>query len=336
MPTRTVKSRLRKPVKKKSRKPKKKSRKPKKKSRKSKSKFKVRKDRVFKKHGKIGAGKKLKKIKKVPSLVELAAHATPHTSEWPTEGDNLLSHLKHWVAMKPQQERLKRIMGDDLIKEISLRGEATFPHETLDIPIKTIDPKGYIKPLSEREIERLMLSLDDPNQCGEDMNRIYSTLKNLQKIPGDHIPNRFFRSYADRRRENRAWYMGNLRENLQRVKDDIDKSRKDYYRAHQSLFTGPFVFERDYTYKDKDGNKFTGSAAARSYRQYLDHLSLKDYKRDLAITDYYRNDLANYAHSLVSALKLDGDDDWIMDDFGDPDVDERYYHYPWREWEECE
>ena len=53
-----AKKKSRKPAKKKSRKPaKKKSRKPaKKKSRKSKSKFKVRKDRVFPKHGQIGAG----------------------------------------------------------------------------------------------------------------------------------------------------------------------------------------------------------------------------------------------------------------------------------------
>jgi hypothetical protein len=75
----SVKKKSRKPVKKKSRKPvKKKSRKPvKKKSRKRKSKFRVRKDRIFEKHGLLGDDKMIRK-QKVPTLPQIIYNYLPY------------------------------------------------------------------------------------------------------------------------------------------------------------------------------------------------------------------------------------------------------------------
>ena len=367
MPTRTVKSRSRKPAKRKSRKPAKKSRKPKKrksrkparkksrkparkKSRKRKSKFKIirghstssnrgnestthgtkrrlaerregrrrqqgaievrkrdrprNKDRVFKKHGSLGEGRKLKK-KTIPSLFELAAKQLPHVSEW-GEDENL--HLKYWTT-EPQQKGLKKIMGSDLIKEVSSR----------------VEPVGDIEPLSEREIDILMEAAFDFNDLHiseNDVNEVYSTLKNLREIPEDHIPNQFFHSYADRRREAKESYERKLNQNLQDVKDDI-RAVEEELRSEGK----PFDFEKDFTFEDDQGNMVTGYAATRAERQFLDQLALDDYKHRLAIAESYRNDLYNYAYAAVVDYAKYGDDGWLMDDFGD---DNELYH----SWEE--
>ena len=68
---------------------------------------------------------------KLPSLFELAAQKLPHTSE---KGSYL--HLKGRVT-KPQQKRLQRIMGSDLIKEVASR-------------------RAIVAPLSKKEIDILM------------------------------------------------------------------------------------------------------------------------------------------------------------------------------------
>ena len=354
MPARTVKSRSRKPVKKKSRKPvkkksrkpvkkksrkpvkkksrkpvKKKSRKPvKKKSRKSKSKFKVgsrsrstesdrhrnmrqaserregrrqrqqrvrdrvprarNKDIVFKKHGSLGEGRKLKK-KTIPSLFELSAQQLPHVSEWDEES-NL--HLKYW-ATEPQQKDLKKIMGADLIKTATT-------------------PEVVIEPLTDDEIKTLLAMVVDPEHVYGylSIEDIRLALDELQEIPDDHAPNQFFHSYSDRLREARANYMHKLRVNLQEVKDDIQEVKKEYESTHDE----PFDFERDYEIEDVDGKIHKGTIGARINRQFLDKLALDNYIRSLEIAENYRNDLYNYAYSLIIGLNKFGDDDWIYSD----------------------
>ena len=320
MPTRTVKYRSRKPVRKsrkpvrkKSRKPKKKpakkkSRKPKKKpakkkSRKSKSKFKIGKDRV-------------------PSLFELAAQKLPHTRDW---SDDSNQHLKSLV-MKPQQKGLKKIMGSDLIKKVASRSE----------------PAATIEPLSEREIKILMgeaFRLDDERPSEDEVNWVYSTLKNLREIPednGHYSRPEFFQSYADRLRDAKEKYMRKLRDNLQEVKDDIqyvkdereakmwelDEAAGEWKQAGDDE---AFDFERDYTFEDDKGNMLTGSAAARAERQFLDQLALDAYKERLAIAETYRNDLYNYAKALVENYAKYDDNWWLMDDFGENN--ELYHQY---------
>ena len=303
-----AKKKSRKPAKKKSRKPaKKKSRKPaKKKSRKSKSKFKVRKDRVFTKHGQIGGGKKLKK-KEVPSLFDLAAQKLPLTSEW-ADGSDL--HLKSLV-MKPQQKGLKKIMGSELIQNVSSR----------------VEPVGDIEPLSEKEINILMgeaFRLVDERPSEDEVNRVYSTLKNLREIPkdnGHYSRPEFFLSYADRLRDAKEKYMRKLRNNLQEVKDDIQDVKEEEENKDKV-----FDFERDYTFEDDKGNMLIGSTAARSHRQFLDQLALKGYKDRLDAAESYRNDLYNYANALVeNYVKYDNNNWWLMDDFGENN--ELYHRY---------
>ena len=290
--------------KKKSRKPaKKKSRKPKKKSRKSKSKFKIGKDRV-------------------PSLFELAAQKLPHTRDW---SDDSNQHLKSLV-MKPQQKGLKKIMGSELIQNVSSR----------------VEPVGDIEPLSENEIDILMgeaFRLDDERPSEDEVNLVYSTLKNLREIPeddGHYSRPEFFQSYADRLRDAKEKYMRKLRDNLQEVKDDIqyvkderaakmwelDEAAGEWKQAGDDE---PFDFERDYTFEDDKGNMLTGSAAARTERQFLDQLALDAYKDRLAVAESYRNDLYNYAHSLVQNFVTYDDNWWLMDDFGENN--ELYHQY---------
>ena len=314
MPTRIVKYRSRKPVKKKSRKPvKKKSRKPvrksrkpaKKKSRKSKSKFKVRKDRVFTKHGQIGSDRRLKE-QKLPSLFDLAAQKLPLTSEW-AKGSDL--HLKSLV-MKPQQKGLKKIMGSELIQNVSSR-------------VEPVD----IEPLSEKEINILMgeaFRLVDERPSEDEVNRVYSTLKNLREIPkdnGHYSRPEFFLSYADRLRDAKEKYMRKLRNNLQEVKDDIQDVKEEEEEKDKV-----FDFERDYTFEDDKGNMLIGSTAARSHRQFLDQLALKGYKDRLDAAESYRNDLYNYANALVeNYVTYDNNNWWLMDDFGENN--ELYHRY---------
>jgi len=250
----------------------KKSRKPKKKSRKSKSKFKVRKDRV-------------------PSLFELAAQKLPHTSEW-AEGSNI--HLKGLVT-KPQQKRLKRIMGSDLIKEISSR-------------------RAIIKPLSKKEIDILMNAAFDFDDLrappdSEEVNAVYSTLKNLREIPDvseRYEAPEFFLSYADRLSEAREDYIRKLSQNLKDVRHDIQAVKEEVESDGR-----PFDFERDFTFEDEHGNMLTGSAAARSERQFLDEMAWENYKHRLAVAETYRNDLFNYAYAAVADYRKYGDDDWL-------------------------
>ena len=285
--SRKPKKKSRKP-KKKSRKPaKKKSRKPKKKSRKSKSKFKIGKDRV-------------------PSLFELAAQKLPHTRDW---SDDSNQHLKSRV-MKPQQKGLKKIMGSELIQNISSR----------------VEPVGDIEPLSEREIDILMgeaFRLDDERPSEDEVNWVYSTLKNLREIPednGHYSEPEFFKSYADRLRDAKEKYMRQLRDNLQEVKDDIQ-----YVKDEVESEGRTFVFERDFTYEDDKNNMLTGSAAARAERQFLDQLALDAYNERLAVAESYRNDLYNYAHALVENYAKYDDNWWLMDDFGENN--ELYHQY---------
>jgi len=291
---------------KKSRKPaKKKSRKPaKKKSRKSKSKFKVRKDRkdrVFKKHGQIGAGRRLKE-QKLPSLFELAAQKLPHTSEWP-EGSYL--HLKGRVT-KPQQKRLKRIMGSDLIKEVASR-------------------RAIVAPLSKKEIDILLEAAFNFNGIGwgwgrsqfrraadragrtDEVDAVYSALMSLREIPDNEYENsEFFRSYADRLSEAREDYIRKLSLNLQEVKNDIQAVKEEVESEGRS-----FDFERDFTFEDEHGNMLTGSAAARAGKQFLDEMALEKYSRSLAVAESYRNDLFNYAYAAVADYRKYGGANWL-------------------------
>jgi hypothetical protein len=261
-------------------------------------------DRVFTKHGQIGAGRKLKKQKDIPSLLELAAQQLPHTSQW-AEGSD--PHLRYLVT-EPQQKGLKKIMGVDLIRDVSSR----------------VEPVGDIEPLDEREIDTLMgtitRDLRGPYRSGEEINTVYSTLKNLREIPEDHVPNQFFQSYADRRREAKSNYMRKLRENLQEVKDDIQAVERDTVRSEGR----PFDFERDFTFEDEHGNMLTGFAASSAERQFLDQMASENYKRQLAIAESYRNDLDNYAYSQMTAYNKYNDDEWLRD-FGDDD--ELYHRY---------
>jgi len=324
MPAQTVKSRSREPVKRKSRKPakkksrkpaKKKSRKPaKKKSRKRKSKFKVRsrsrstesdRHRNMRRASERREGgrrrqqrvREVRKKKTIPSLFELAAQKLPHTSEW-AHGSNL--HLKDLVR-EPQQKDLKKIMEAGLIKP-------------------TTTPAAVIEKLTDDEIETLTNMYVD-REGGSVLRRILTgfrsipsrdirlTLRNLQKIPEDHVPNQFFHSYSDRLHEARANYMRKLRENLQAVKDDIQEVKKEYESTHNE----PFDFERDYDVEDLDGRIHRGTIGARINRQFLDKLDLDNYMRSLEIAENYRNDLYNYAYSLIIGLIKFGDDELGVD-----------------------
>jgi hypothetical protein len=341
-----AKKKSRKPAKKKSRKPaKKKSRKPaKKKSRKSKSKFKVRKDRVFTKHGQIGSDGRLKK-QKLPSLFDLAAQKLPLTSEWAKGSDPDLKLL----VTKPQQKRLKSIMGSDLIKEVASREQA-----------------ATIEPLSEREIKFLMeeaFDFDDlrkiknlPNllMLEGDVNVVYSTLKNLRKLPVGYqtsniwkMSQRFFHSlpcksiveqgnrypvlrphcmlhdnvpYAERRREAKENYLRSLRENLQEVKDRIQAVKEKVQSDG-----GSFNFERDFSFEDEQNNILYGSDAARVERQFLDRMALNEYNDLLADAESNRNDLYNYAKAVIANYFHYNDRDWLMNDFGENN--ELYHEY---------
>jgi len=313
-----AKKKSRKPAKKKSRKPaKKKSRKPaKKKSRKSKSKFKVRKDRVFTKHGQIGSDGRLKK-QKLPSLFGIAARKLPLTSEWSVESNQ---HLKYLV-MKPQQTGLKGIMLPE-IKEVASR-----------------EPAATIEPLSENEIKILMkeaFDFDDliknknlPNllMLEGDVNVVYSTLKNLQKLPVGyqtrkiHQPShRFFHSYADRRRKAKENYLRSLRENLQEVKDRIQAVKEKVQSEGVS-----FNFERDFSFEDEQNNILYGYDATRAERQFLDRMALNEYNDLLADAESNRNDLYNYAKAVIVNYFHYDDRDWLMNDFGENN--ELYHEY---------
>jgi len=293
----------RKPAKKKSRKPaKKKSRKPaKKKSRKSKSKFKVRKDRVFTKHGQIGADRRLKE-QKLPSLFDLAAQKLPHTSEW-VEGSDL--DLKRLVT-KPQQKRLKSIMVSDLNKKLSSR-------------------RAIVAPLSKKEIDILLEAAFNFNGIGwgwgrsqfrraaartgrtDEVDTVYSTLMSLREIPDNEYENsEFFRSYADRLSEAREDYIRKLSLNLQEVKNDIQAVKEEVESEG-----GPFVVERDFTFEDEQGNMVTGSAAARAEKQFLDEMAWENFKHSLAVAESYRNDLFNYAYAAVADYRKYGGANWL-------------------------
>jgi len=316
MPTRTVKYRSRKPVRK-SRKPvRKKSRKPKKKPAKKKSRKPAKKNsrKPAKKKSRKPAKKKSRKSKskfkigkdRVPSLFELAAQKLPHTRDW---SDDSNQHLKSLV-MKPQQKGLKKIMGSELIQNVSSR----------------VEPVGDIEPLSENEIDILMgeaFRLDDERPSEDEVNWVYSTLKNLREIPednGHYSRPEFFQSYADRLRDAKEKYMRQLRDNLQEVKDDIQ-----YVKEGIKDEGRPFDFERDYTFEDDQGNVLTGHAAARIQRQFLDQLALEAYKERLDVAESYRNDLYNYAHALVDNYVQYDDKWWLMDDFGENN--ELYHRY---------
>ena len=293
----------RKPVRKKSRKPaRKKSRKPaRKKSGKSKTKFKVRKDRVFKKHGQIGAGRRLKE-QKLSSLFDLAAQKLPHTSEWAEGSDPNLKHL----VTKPQQKRLKRIMGSDLIKEVASR-------------------RAIIEPLSKKEIDILMEAAFNFNDImrgrgrgqfrraaartgrTDEVDAVYSTLMSLREIPNNEYENNeFFRSYADRLSEAREDYIRKLILNLQEVKDDIQDVKEEVESEGRS-----FDFERDFTFEDEQGNMVTGSAAARAEKQFLDEMAWEKYRHSLAVAESYRNDLFNYAYAAVADYRKYGGANWL-------------------------
>jgi len=288
-------------------------------TKKKKSKFKVKKDRVFKKHGALGEGRKLKK-QKVPSLFDLAARQLPHTSQW-SEGSDL--HLKRLVTI-PQQKDLKKIMGSELTNS------ATFARSNRQL----WDRMGDIEPLSKREIDILMDEAFRPEERHEasqlwpSSHEVYSTLRNLHEMP-DQVetlkyllntdvaelrrrgpwPADLFHSYADKRRDARETYMRRLRENLQAVKDDIHAVKTEVESEGR-----PFDFERDFTFEDKHGNVLIGSAAARDERQFLDQMALENYRHSLAVAESYRNDLFNYAHALVRMGIDDAEWIWTVED----------------------
>ena len=285
----------------------KKSRKPaKKKSRKSKSKFKVRKDRVFPKHGQIGADRRLIK-QKLPSLFELAAQKLPHTSEWP-EGSYL--HLKGRVT-KPQQKRLQRIMGSDLIKEVASRRAIVAPlsKKEIDILMEAAFNFNDIewRYVREEDLRRLFRRAADRAGRTDDVDWVYSALMSLREIPDNEYENsEFFRSYADRLSEARENYIRKLSQNLQEVEDDIQDVKEEVESEGRT-----FVFERDFTYEDEQDNMLNGSAAAHAEKQNLDELALKAYKESLAVAESYRNDLFNYAYAAVTDYRKYGSGNWL-------------------------
>ena len=256
------------------------------------------------------------KKQKLSSLFDLAAQKLPHTSEW-AEGSDL--HLKYLV-MKPQQTGLKGIMLPE-IKEASK------------------EPAATIEPLSENEIKILMeeaFDFDDlrknknlPNllMLEGDVNVVYSTLKNLQKLPAGyqtrkiHQPShRFFHSYADRRRKAKENYLRSLRENLQEVKDRIQAVKEKVQSEG-----GSFNFERDFSFEDEQNNILYGYDAARAERQFLDRMALNEYNDLLADAESNRNDLYNYAKAVIVNYFHYNDRDWLMNDFGENN--ELYHEY---------
>jgi hypothetical protein len=274
------------------------------------------------------------KKQKLPSLFDLAAQKLPLTSEWAKGSDPDLKLL----VTKPQQKRLKSIMGSDLIKEVASREQA-----------------ATIEPLSEREIKFLMeeaFDFDDlrknknlPNllMLEGDVNVVYSTLKNLRKLPVGyqtskiHQPSqRFFHSlppvlrtysmlhdnvpYAERRREAKENYLRSLRENLQEVKDRIQAVKEKVQSEG-----GSFNFERDFSFEDEQNNILYGSDAARVERQFLDRMALNEYNDLLADAESNRNDLYNYAKAVIVNYFHYNDRDWLMNDFGENN--ELYHEY---------
>ena len=252
-----------------------------------------------------GRRRRVREVRKkttIPSLFELAAQKLPHTSEWEHEPEPSILHLKDLVR-KPQQKELKKIMGADLIKP-------------------TLTPEAVIEKLTDDEIETLTAMVENDvirNMVTPD-RRVHRFMREafeeLQEIPEDHVPNQFFHSYSDRLHEARVNYMRKLRENLQEVKDDIQEAKKEYESTHDE----PFDFERDYDVTDLDGRIHRGTTGARITRQFLDKLALDNYIRSLEIAENYRNDLYNYAYSLIIGLNKFGDFDWIYSD-EEPGVD---------------
>ena len=121
----------------------------------------------------------------------------------------------------------------------------------------------------------------------DEVNEVYSALRNLREIPEDYIPNQFFHSYADRLRDAKKDYMRRLKKNLQEVKDDVREAKEE---------------GEDFTFDDEQGNVLTGLAAARAERQFLDQLALETYESRLITAESYRNDLFNYAYAAVARL----------------------------------
>ena len=188
--------------------------------------------------------------------------------------------------MKPQQEKLKSIMGGgDLINEVSSR-------------------KAIVAPLSEKEIDILMEAtgiLNDLRISEDEIDEIYSTLKNLREIPdnNEYKDSEFFHSYADRLAEARENYIHNLSEN--------SNTRRSWLSSLRMV----------------------GSRSARAEKQILDEIALKNYKRSLVIAESHRNDLFNYAYAAVLDYRERGGPwfHWplLMEDFGENN--ELYHRY---------
>ena len=178
--------------------------------------------------------------------------------------------------------------------------------------------------MRQKEIDILMNAAFDFGDLrappdSEEVNAVYSTLKNLREIPDvseRYEAPEFFRSYADRLSEAREDYIRKLSQNLKDVRHDIQAVKEEVESEGR-----PFDFERDFTFEDEHGNTLTGSAAARSERQFLDEMAWENYKHRLAVAETYRNDLFNYAYAAVADYRKYGGDDWlhwpmIMGSFG--------------------
>ena len=253
----------------------------------------------------------------MPSLVELAALKLPPTRYWSDDSDQ---HIKS-IVMKPQQKGYKRI----IVSEIQNASR--------------VEPVGDIEPLSENEIDILMEEAFDFDDLKKkktltnllmlegEVNVVYSTLKNLQKLPVGyqtrkiHQPShRYFHSYADRRREAKENYSRSLRKNLQEVKDRIQAVKEKVQSEG-----GSFNFKRDFSFEDEQNIILYGSDAARAERQFLDRMALNEYNDLLADAESNRNDLYNYAKAVIVNYFHYNDRDWLMNDFGENN--ELYHEY---------
>lgn len=230
----------------------------------------VRKDRIYTKHGLLNG--RLIRHAKIPSLAALAARKLPDTKDWEVSPDSAEQDVRNTCTRYQQKSRKKTVEADIVNRVANKYYEQR---------------KAIIKPLSDRDIEHLLLTYEREGvSTPQTRDLVIAFLTSLQDIPEDHVPNPFFRSYDERLRSAKQIYEDKLKQNLQEVKDDIREVADEIGKS--------FEFERDYTWEG-----FRGSSAARELREELDTLAKKSYNRSLLVAETYRNDLYNYAESLT-------------------------------------
>ena len=239
---------------------------------KKKSRVGVKKDRIYTKHGLLNG--RLIRPAKIPSLTALAARKLPDTKDWEVSADSAEQDVRN-TCTRYQQKSRKKTVEADIVNRVANKYRE--------------QRKAIIKPLSDREIEHLLLTYEREGvSTPQTRDLVRAFLTSLQEIPEDHVPNPFFHSYDEQLRRAKQIYEDRLKQNLQEVKDDIREVANEIAKSKS------FEFERDYTWEH-----FRGSSAARELRKELDTLAKKSYDRSLLVAETYRNDLYNYAESLA-------------------------------------